>query len=88
MMSKKDLIRDISESTGLTQGDVTKVIDAMPEAFRKELADSKRATIPGIAILTVKTRKARIGRNPKTGEEINIPEKEVVAFKAAKGFFQ
>lgn len=86
-MSKKDLIRDIAEETGLTQLDVGKVIDALPAALKKELEASKRATIPGVAIATLKTRKARIGRNPKTGEEIQIPEKEVVTYKSAKGFF-
>ncbi len=81
-MNKKELIRATAEASGLTQKDCTAALDALLEVVTKELSAGGEVSVTGFGALRVKTRGARVGINPKTGEKIDIAESKTVAFKA------
>lgn len=90
-MNKSDLIQtlidrhhDKRESITLSKADMEAVMDSLEEAVHMELAAGGEVTLPGIGKLTVKGRAGRTGRNPQTGEPIEIRPKRVPHFSAAK----
>jgi DNA-binding protein HU-beta len=80
-MNKADLINSISEKTGLTKSKSNEVIDAFLESITDSLSDGDKVTLVGFGTFTTSQRDARKGRNPKTGESIDIPAKKVARFK-------
>jgi DNA-binding protein HU-beta len=88
-MTKADLIEKIqAEKTAqdLTKKAVGDLVDAVFENLAKSIKKDGRFTYPGFGTFTVKKRKARVGRNPRTGEEIKIKATKTVAFKPAPDF--
>ncbi len=93
-MTKTDLIDAVAEKTGLTKKDTGKIIntsietimDYLSQEAEKEEENRDNVQIIGFGTFEVKDRKARKGRNPQTGEEINIPERKVPVFRAGKTF--
>ena len=83
-MNKKELIAAAAAKAGTTQKDAENVINAALETLTAALANGERVQVSGFGIFEVKTREARVGRNPKTKEAINIPASKVPAFKASK----
>lgn len=83
-MNKTQLIEGIADATGLTRADAGKAVDALGTIVGDALAEGQAVTLTGIGKLVTKHRKARVGRNPSTGAEIQIAAKDVVSFKAAK----
>lgn len=83
-MTKSQIMASLAENTGLSKKDVNSLVEAMVEMAYKEVKSSGEFTIPGIGKLVKVNRKARMGRNPATGEEIKIPAKTVVKFRVAK----
>ncbi|NUM25069.1 MAG: HU family DNA-binding protein [Candidatus Buchananbacteria bacterium] len=83
-MTKSQIMASLAEKSGLSKKDVNALVEAMVEMAYKEVKSSGEFTIPGIGKLVKVNRKARIGRNPATGEEIKIPAKTVVKFRVAK----
>ena len=83
-MNKKELIAAAAAKAGTTQKDAENVINAALETLTAALANGERVQVSGFGIFEVKTREARVGRNPKTKESINIPASKVPAFKASK----
>ncbi|MEC4565159.1 HU family DNA-binding protein [Paenibacillus sp. CMAA1739] len=83
-MNKTDLINQVSESTELSKKDVTKVIDAVFEAIAGALQNGDKVQLVGFGNFEVRERSARKGRNPQTGEEIEIPASKIPAFKPGK----
>jgi DNA-binding protein HU-beta len=81
-MTKSQIMTTLAEKTGLTKKEVTQVIEEMVALAYKE--SKKGFTIPGLGKLIVQKRKARMGRNPQTGEAIKIPAKKVLKFRIAK----
>ena len=81
-MTKAQTITTLAEKTDLTKKQVTEVLDELAQLAYKEA--KKGFTIPGIGKLVVVKRKARMGRNPATGESIKIPAKTVLKFRIAK----
>lgn len=81
-MNKADLINEISKETGLTKTKSSEVIDSIVEAISSTLKKGEKVTLVGFGTFTTSKRSARKGRNPKTGEVINIPGKTVARFKA------
>ena len=77
-MSKEALITKAREASGLAKKDVEAVWNALQEAIREELKAGEDVTIAGVGKLKPATRAARTGRNPQTGQAIDIPEKETV----------
>jgi len=83
-MNKKELMDEVSEKVGITKKEVGNIIDATTEAIRKALSKGEKVTLVGFGTFRVLNRKARRGRNPQTGEELQISAKKVAKFKAGK----
>lgn len=83
-MTKRELVIEVAKKLGFTQNDVAQVIQCTLDTITEALAQGKRLEIRNFGVFEVKTRDARIGRNPRTGEEVPIPEKRVATFKPGK----
>ena len=81
-MSKSKIITHISEEAEVSKKTAAKMLEALSSLAHKEA--KKGFTVPGLGKLVLVNRKARIGRNPATGESIKIPAKKVVKFRVAK----
>lgn len=82
-MNKSDLIDVVAKNTK-TKKEAGETLDELFNAIKNALSNGDRVQIAGFGSFSVTDRKARVGRNPKTGESINIPAKKVAKFKAAK----
>ena len=83
-MNKTELIAAVAEKAGLTKKDAERVINATVEAITESLVKGDKVSVSGFGIFEVKTREARVGRNPRTKETIQIPATRLPAFKASK----
>jgi len=83
-MNKTELIAAVAEKTGLTKKDAERVINATVETITASLAKGEKVAVSGFGNFEVKNREARVGRNPRTKETIQIPATRLPAFKAAK----
>ena len=84
-MTKSELILKItSKNSYLYHKDVYKIIDTLFNSVTKALKDGDRIELRGFGTFTTKLRDARIGRNPKTGEPVAIPQKKLPFFKMGK----
>lgn len=83
-MTKAKLIEIIHKKTGFPKRDVGLIIDTMLSAMKESLLNKEKISLKGFGIFKVKRRKARVGRNPKTKEEVRIPERNVVVFEPSK----
>ncbi len=81
-MSKTALIRHLAEKNELTRAQVSAFLDALADTAYREAKNG--FMLPGFGKLVLQNRKARMGRNPATGEAIKIPAKKVVKFRVAK----
>ncbi len=84
VMSKSQLVSFLAQETGLTKAIAKDVLDAIARIAVSETKKSGQFVFPGIGKLVKAHRKARVGRNPQTGETIKIPAKTVVKFRVAK----
>lgn len=83
-MNKADLVTAVAEKTGISKKDSEKAVNAAFDAITEALAAGDKVQLVGFGAFEAKERNARIGRNPKTKEEIQIPASRVPAFKAGK----
>lgn len=83
-MTKAELIAKVAENAGTTKRLAEACINATVEALAEAIANGERTAIPSLGVFSVRERKARKGRNPRTGKEIKIPARKVVVFKPAK----
>jgi DNA-binding protein HU-beta len=83
-MTKSQLSAHIAEKAGITKKTAAEIIDELAAVAYSEARENKQFTLPGIGKLVLNNRKARKGRNPATGQEIDIPAKTVVKFRVAK----
>jgi len=83
-MNKTELIAAIAEKAGLTKKDAERVLNATFDSITGALANGDRVQVSGFGAFEVKTREARVGRNPRTKETIQIPASKNPVFKAAK----
>ena len=83
-MNKTELILSISEKTGLPRKDAEKALNAAVESITEALAQKEKVQIVGFGSFETKSRAERIGRNPRTKEDVIIPASKVPAFKAGK----
>ena len=81
-MNKADLVNSISEKTGLTKSKTNEVVDAFVSSITESLKNGEKVTLVGFGTFATTKKEARKGRNPKTGESIDIPSKTVAKFKA------
>jgi DNA-binding protein HU-beta/integration host factor subunit alpha len=80
-MTKKDIVLKISEETALKQIDVKKVVQRTLDHVIDSLSKGETVELRNFGVFKVKSRRSRIGRNPKTGTTVPIPERKVVTFK-------
>ncbi|RJX69989.1 HU family DNA-binding protein [Vibrio sinensis] len=83
-MNKTQLVEHIAENADLSKASAGRALDALIEAVSGTLQAGDQVALVGFGTFSVRTRAARTGRNPKTGEEIQIAEAKVPAFKAGK----
>ncbi len=83
-MTKKEIVRSISDKTGLTQLQIKEIVQFTFEGIVETLLKEGRVELRNFGVFQVKSRKARKARNPKTGRQVEVPEKFVVSFKAGK----
>ncbi|WP_232696311.1 HU family DNA-binding protein [Brevibacillus daliensis] len=83
-MNKTELIAKVADTTELTKKDATKAVEAVLESIADALKDGDKVQLIGFGNFEVRERAARKGRNPQTGEEIDIASSKVPAFKPGK----
>jgi nucleoid DNA-binding protein len=83
-LTKKDIVRTISEEIGLTQQQTKDVVQRTFDAIIEALASERRIELRNFGVFEVKQRAARTARNPRTGVQVDVPEKFVVTFKPGK----
>jgi len=84
VVTKTDLIDKVAAETGLTKKDSAKAVDAVFNSIAEALKDGDKVQIIGFGTFEVRERAARMGRNPQTGAELEIPARKVPAFKPGK----
>lgn len=83
-MNKTELIAAAAEQAGMTKKDTEKVLNAALDAITAALAKNDKVQVSGFGIFEVKEREARTGRNPQTGEAMEIAASRTPSFKASK----
>ena len=83
-MNKNDLIGVVADKTGLSKADSTNAIDCVFDAISDSLKGGEEVRLVGFGTFTVSHRRASEGRNPRTGEKIQIPASKQPKFKAGK----
>ena len=83
-MNKTELIDAVAEGADISKAAATRAVDTMLDSISKTLANGDQVTLVGFGTFSVKARAARTGRNPRTGEAIDIPAAKVPGFKAGK----
>ena len=84
-MTKQDLVAAIADGAGLSKKDAEKDLTAFTGAITTSLKGGNNVSLIGFGTFKVSARAARKGRNPKTGQEIDIPARNVPTFSAGKG---
>lgn len=83
-MTKRELVIRVANSLGMTQSDVSRIIENTFDTLAKSLAQGERWELRDFGVFEVKIRASRIGRNPRTGDEVPVPERRVVTFRPGK----
>lgn len=83
-MTKRELVIQVANRLGMTQNEVADVVQTMFDTVTETLVEGNRLEIRNFGVFEVKSRDARIGRNPRTGEEVPIAGKRVASFKPGK----
>ncbi|WP_419784932.1 HU family DNA-binding protein [Pseudodesulfovibrio sp.] len=83
-MTKAELVAKIAEKNGTSKAQAEASMNAILDIIKDELAAGNKLTLTGFGTFSVSARKARTGRNPRTGDEIKIPACKVAQFKPGK----
>lgn len=83
-MNKAELVVAVAEKTGLSRKDSEKAVNAAFDTITQVLSSGEKVQLVGFGAFEVKERGARVGRNPRTNEEIEIPASRVPSFKVGK----
>src|SRR5881398_1548368 len=83
-MTKADLVEEVARVTELTRKDSEVIVDTLFESVIKALKTGDKLEVRGFGSFRVRQRNARVGRNPKTGEQVEVPAKRVPYFKPSK----
>ena len=86
MMTKSQIVTHLAEKVGIPKKTAAAVLVELVTVATKEAKSSGQFVVPGLGKAVKANRKARMGRNPQTGEAIKIPAKTVVKFRLAKAF--
>ena len=80
-MTKKDIVLKITDQTGIKQVDVKTIVQATFDAIVESLTRNEKVELRNFGVFKIKERRARFGRNPRTGESVPVPPRKVVVFK-------
>ena len=83
-MNKSELIATVADRTGLAKKDADKAVAAMLETIAGELANGEKVQLAGFGTFEIKQREARLGRNLRTNEAVQIPASKTPVFKPSK----
>ena len=83
-MNKSELVEAIAKLTSQTKADTERSLDAFIDVISKNIKKKEGVKLVGFGTFSVSNRKARLGRNPQTGEEIQIPARKVPVFRPGK----
>ena len=83
-MNKNDLIASVSSSAGLSKSDATRSIESLLDTITNALKRDEKVSIVGFGNFSISHRKATTGRNPRTGEDVEITARRVVTFKSGQ----
>ena len=83
-MNKADIIAKVHEVLGTSKADAERAVECVIDNVTATLKKGDEVSIAGLGIFSAKMRPARVGRNPRTGESINVPAMRVPKFRAAK----
>jgi nucleoid DNA-binding protein len=83
---KDELIQEIAKTLETSQAQAEKTLDTVLLALRQKIMAARRVALADFGIFEIKTRKARLSRNPRTGEKIEVPAKHYVKFKTSKRY--
>jgi len=84
-VNKSELIDAVAESADISKAAAGRAVDALVDSITKALQSNDQVTLVGFGTFSVRQREARTGRNPQTGETINIKAAKIPGFKAGKG---
>lgn len=84
IMNKTELVTNVAQKSNLTKKDAEKAVGALISSVTEALSEGNKVQLVGFGTFEIKERAARKGRNPQTGEEINIAASTVPVFKAGK----
>ena len=87
-MNKADLVAKVAEKSGVTKKDAEKAVAGIFAAVQEALVAGDKVQVLGFGTFEVKERAARTGRNPQTGEVVDIPEHKAVTFKPSPNFIK
>ena len=82
--TKRDIVKKVAASVGEKRGKIAQIFEIVLEEFAASLVAGERIELRDFGVFSVVTRKARLARNPKTGEAVQVPEKSVVKFKPGR----
>lgn len=85
-MNKDQIIEKVAEDVGITRSQASKAVKCMFDGIVTSLQQGNKVSVSGFGTFDISNRKARTGRNPQTGEEIQISASRVPKFKAGKAF--
>lgn len=77
-MTKKDIVMKVSNETNLTQIDVKKIVQRTLDVILESLERGETVELRNFGVFKVKSRRGRLGRNPRTGQEVSVPEKRLL----------
>ena len=80
-MTKKDIVLKITDMTGIKQVDVKTIVQKTFDVIVESLVRNEKVELRNFGVFKIKERKARFGRNPRTGESVPVPPRKVVVFK-------
>ncbi|MDO9585744.1 MAG: integration host factor subunit alpha [Syntrophales bacterium] len=83
-MTKFDIVRNVNEQLGFSKKDSAAIVESVFEIIKDNLARGEKIKISGFGNFVVKKKNARRGRNPQTGDEIEITSRKVLNFKASQ----
>ncbi len=83
-MTKPDLVDAVAKASGMKKSDASNAVDAVFSAITEALGNKEQVSIAGFGTFDVRQRAARMGRNPRTGEQIKIPESAACVFRPGK----
>lgn len=85
-MTKDELVAKVAETTGLKKIDIQKSLDVLIHTIIEAIKTGEKVNITGLGIFKLKDKKARLARNPKTGESVQVPAKKAPKFLPSKNF--